>query len=281
MTTLLFSAGTYFFLNGRVKRPYSGTAYALQRGGCTAHCSFCSQSAVSTAPKDTLSRVKWYPLDLESVKAKLSSFPRFCLQTVYRPGFREEALNTLNEVNTKGKSLTTVPVEGLEEFAEVGVDYLGVGLDTTESMFDNVGKPFTFSKYMEFIEEGVRVFGKGKVFVHLVFGLGERKEEFLSLMERVYSLGAEVALFAFTPIPGTPAHGNPPPSLRDYREVQTVRHYLSRGLTLSSIVKEGELVMPSEESHHFTSGCPTCDRPFYNESPLDRELYNVPKVMRG
>ncbi len=279
MTTLLFSSGTFFFLKGKVNHTYSGTAYALQGGGCTAGCAFCTQSRFSSN-KDMLSRVKWYPMDLEDAKGRIGAFKRFCLQTVFRPGFREEALQVMSEVNTRGKSLTTVPVDGLEDFARAGVDYLGVGLDTTEEMFQRIGKPFPFSRYMEFIDEAVHVFGRRKVFVHLVFGLGERKEDFLSLMERIYSMGAEVALFAFTPVRGTPMQDRSSPPIQDYRMVQTVRYYLSRGYPLSSIIKDGRLLLPSKGYHFNTSGCPTCDRPFYNESPTDKELYNIPKVVR-
>ncbi|BBG22988.1 radical SAM protein [Sulfuracidifex tepidarius] len=279
MTTLLFSSGTFFFLKGKLSQSYSGTAYALQGGGCTAGCAFCAQSRFSSS-RDMLSRVKWYPMDLDEAKGRMGAFKRFCLQTVYRPGFREEALEVMKKVNTKGKSLTTVPVEGLEEFAEAGVDYIGVGLDTTEDMFTRISKPFPFSRYMEFIEEAVEVFGKRRVYVHLVFGLGEKSEDFLSLMERIYSMGAEVALFAFTPVKGTLMQDMSPPSIQDYRVVQTVRYYLSRGYPLSRIIKDGKLLLPSERYHFNTSGCPTCDRPFYNESPKDKELYNIPKVMR-
>ncbi|MUN29646.1 radical SAM protein [Sulfuracidifex metallicus] len=277
---LLFSSGTFFFITGKARK-YSNTAYALQDGGCQGKCAFCSQSTLSSAPKNFLSRVKWYSANLEDFSDIISSnFMRFCLQTVYKPNFDEEALEIMKTVKTRGKSITTVPVDELKRFLNVGVDYLGVGLDTTESMFPKVGKPFSFSTYMDFIREGVKIFGKGKVFVHLVFGLGESLDEFLNLMQEIYNIGAEVALFAFTPVKGTPMENNSPPSLHQYRLVQTVRYYLSRGIPLSKLMRNGELTLPSDSTHYLTSGCPTCDRPFYNESPTAPIPYNFSVVMK-
>ncbi|MCI2413650.1 MAG: radical SAM protein [Candidatus Aramenus sp.] len=258
---LLVSAGTFFFLKKGIK--YSDTAYALQAGGCKARCAFCTQSSVSRADKAYLSRVKWYPVKLEDVKDKLSSFKRFCLQTVLKDGFEEEALNILRQVNIR-KSVTIAPVDEryLWEMKEVGVDYLGVGMDTTRGNWEKVGKPYSFERYLEFVKRAVEVFGRGKVYVHLVFGLGEDKGEFVELMKELFSLGAEVALFAFTPVKGTPMEDHPRPSLEEYREVQRIRFALSTGAT------------PNEKAY-FTSGCPSCDRPFYNEDPREKP-YNVP-----
>ena len=258
---ILISAGTYYFIKKGIK--YSETAYALQIGGCKASCKFCTQSILSKADKTFLSRVKWYPVELDEVSHYLSKFTRFCLQTVIKDGFEEEALEILKRVNTKGKSITTTPVslESLIKFKEAGVDYLGVGLDTVKSLWDYVGKPYTFDEYMKFIKDGIKVFGKGHVYVHLIVGLGESDEELIGLMKNLYEIGAEVALFAFTPIKGTPFENLPPPPLERYRRIQMIRQQLAK---------------KDIKFYFLTSGCPSCDRPYYNESPTDKDLYNVP-----
>jgi len=114
---------------------------------------------------------------------------------------------------------------------------------------------------MKFIKDAVNVFGKGRVYVHLIVGLGESDEELIGLMRNLYEIGAEVALFAFTPVKGTPFENLPPPQLERYRRIQMIRQQLAK--------KDIRL-------YFLTSGCPSCDRPYYNESPTDKDLYNVP-----
>lgn len=258
---ILLSAGTFFFIKKGLK--YSNTAYALQTGGCEGKCAFCTQSSISKSDKTYLSRVKWYLVNVEEIADKLSYFKRFCLQTVIKKNFENEVIEIIKYIKIP-KSVTITPVsnEVLKNMRKLGVDYLGIGLDTVESLWDKIGKPYTFQTYIEFIRNAVEVFGKKKVYVHLVFGLGEKKEEFVSLMEKIYSLGAEVALFAFTPVKGTPMENSPRPSLQEYREIQKIRFKLSTNGN------------PNEKAY-ITSGCPNCDRPFYNEDPREK-MYNIP-----
>ncbi|BCS93997.1 radical SAM protein [Metallosphaera javensis (ex Sakai et al. 2022)] len=262
---VLLSAGTYYAIKKGIR--YSETAYALMKGGCTNQCRFCSQSLHNNADKNYLSRVKWYNVSLDEVKDMLSTFKRFCLQTVVKPGFQEETLKIVSEIKTR-KSVTTVPIstEHLKLLKEKGVDYLGVGMDTTEGNWENAGKPGKFSDYLDFVRRSLEVIGKGRVFVHLVYGLGENEEEFISLMKELYSMGAEVALFAFTPVKGTPMESRSSPRLEDYRRIQRIRFSLSHGFDGGNL-------------SYLTSGCPSCDRPFYNEDPRGK-LYNVPIMVR-
>ncbi|AWR98007.1 radical SAM protein [Acidianus sulfidivorans JP7] len=262
---VLLSAGTYYYIKKGIK--VSNTAYALQSGGCQGRCKFCSQSLYNNADKFYLSRVKWFPVEIEELRKffSSSSFSRFCLQTVIKRNFEEEAIDILSSVNTKGKSLTTVPISDdyLLKLKSIGVDYIGTGLDTVESLWEEIGKPFSFKEYIDFIKRSVSIFGSRHVYVHLIVGLGEKEEEIIKLMKEIYQLGAEVALFAFTPVKGTPLQNLSPPKLEYYRKIQKIRYELSKGE-----IKEEKLA-------YLTSGCPSCDRPYYNEDPL-KTLYNIP-----
>lgn len=261
---LLLSAGTYYYVIKGIK--ISDTAYALQYGGCKGTCKFCSQSSINMSDKSYLSRVKWYFVDFdENLANKLSNFSRFCLQTVIKDGFEEEVINILSKAKNKHKSVTITPIDVsyLYKFKELGVDYLGVGLDTVERLWETVGKPYTFGDYIEFIKKAVGIFGKGHVYAHLIVGLGETDEELISLMKLLKEIGSNVALFAFTPIKGTPFENLERPSLERYRYIQRVRYSIFDGKSLDS-----KLV-------YVTSGCPSCDRPYYNEDPRDK-LYNIP-----
>ncbi|ARM76834.1 radical SAM protein [Acidianus manzaensis] len=262
---VLLSAGTYYYIRKGIR--VSNTAYALQSGGCSGTCKFCSQSLSNRADKFYLSRVKWFPVNLDEEKEKFSSFSRFCLQTVIKKNFEDEAIEILEKVKTKGKSITTVPItdDYLIKLKEIGVDYLGTGLDTVERLWNEVGKPFTFKEYMDFVKRSVSIFGKRHVYVHLIVGLGEKEDEIINLMKEIYQIGAEVALFAFTPVKGTAFESLSPPKLEYYRKIQKIRYNLSN----DKEVKEDEKLA------YLTSGCPSCDRPYYNEDPL-KTLYNIP-----
>ena len=265
MVEVLLSAATYFYLKGKNK--LSETAYVLQTGGCRAKCKYCTQSSISLADKTMLSRVKWYPVILEEVVDELSKgFKRFCLQTVIKNGFEDEIVEILSIVKTPHKALTITPVSDkyLYEYKKLGVDYLGVGLDTVERLWSEMGKPYTFREYMDFISRAVEVFGKKHVYVHLVVGLGETDAELIDLMKKLYYMGAEVALFAFTPVKGTPLENHPPPPLERYRRLQKIRFMIAHGYS-------------GGEAAYITSGCPFCDRPYYNEEPR-KTLYNIPLV---
>ena len=259
---VLLSAGTYYYVKKGIK--ISETAYVLQYGGCEGKCKFCSQSLLNKADKTYLARVKWYPVELEEVVDSLASFSRFCLQTVIKKNFADEAVEILSLSKNKRKSVTITPVDNsyLYKFKKLNVDYLGVGLDTVERLWDYVGKPYTFSEYIRFIKDAVAVFGKGHVFVHLIVGLGETDEELIDLMKMLKDIGANVALFAFTPVKGTPFENLSKPSLERYRRIQEARYKIFEG-------KVSPLA-------YLTSGCPSCDRPYYNEDPREGKLYNIP-----
>ena len=124
---------------------------------------------------------------------------------------------------------------------------------------------------------------------HLIVGLGETEEEFVKTLQRCVDMGVYPALFAFTPIPGTLLSDNPPPPLASYRKLQLAHYLITKGMSryedmtfrnnrlvdfgisneqLKAVIWRGEPFM--------TSGCPGCNRPYYNERP-GGPLYNFPR----
>ena len=271
------------------------TLYTLQYSetGCEAACKFCAQSRLSETGKDYLSRVLWPAIFLDdlvrALRSKPRSFKRFCIQNVIKEKFKEELLyiaKKLTNANSETPlSVATTPVsrDYLLELKRAGTEMLGVGLDAASPhVFVESGKPYTWDAYWKFIRDAIEVYGRGKVTVHLVFGLGETEREFVETMAEVYRLGATVALFAFNPIPGTPFATRRPPPINRYRVIQAIRYLLDRGYELGEIAEfEGNSVKLREKAlkeissdAYLTSGCPGCNRPFYNESP--RRIYNFP-----
>jgi len=144
------------------------------------------------------------------------------------------------------------------------------------------------------LRDAVDVFGKGNASTHLIVGLGESEEELVRMIQECVDMGVLPALFAFTPIKGTAMEKHAQPKVESYRRVQLARYLIFKGLThfrnlcfagsgqildfgvtrdsLRSIVGVG---MP-----FLTSGCSSCNRPFYNEKPSG-PIYNYPRSLRG
>ena len=236
-----------------------------------------------------MSRVEWPQVQLEELAERLAEHPgpikRVCLQTVIKDGFEREALEILSRLRSSGVdmpaslALTPVQDEILLRAKELGVTHVGVGLDAaTPELVQRVGKPYSWEEYWDFTKRIVELFGPRRAFVHLIFGLGETEREFVEAMALAYELGADVALFAFTPIAGTPMGNRRQPRLEAYRRMQAARYLLSKGTKREEVIRlleRGELSPPPEAT--LTSGCPWCNRPYYNERPSG-PLYNYPSL---
>ncbi len=269
------------------------TAYLLQHGenGCFAYCGFCPQSRSSRGRRDYLSRILWPIVELDVVVDRLRArkvFRRICIQSIVKPWFHVELVEIAKALYPLGipVSISTniVPKSILVEYHRHS-DMLGIGLDAASPrVFREVLRPGTWESYWRFIREALEVYGKGNVYVHLIVGLGEEPRELLEVMEKVYSMGGSVSLFAFTPIRGTLLEDRRPPALKYYRLAQVVNYLLSRGYRLNEIiewskplpkVRRGPWLNENMLEALLTSGCPYCNRPYYNERP-GKVLYNYP-----
>jgi biotin synthase len=122
--------------------------------------------------------------------------------------------------------------------------------------------------------------------VHLIVGLGETEREMVERVQWARDLGLEVGLFAFTPVRGTHLADRPPPSLATYRRMQAARWLIVHDRTrIEDIAFDSRerLVclgapLPGDGEAFRTSGCPHCNRPFYNEQPSG-PLYNYPRPL--
>ena len=279
-------------------------------GRCKADCGFCSQARSSASKADLLSRVSWPKFPTENVLSALESSrkegstKRVCIQSLNYPGAFDEVLALIMEIFSRTHmpiSLSCQPVnrDQLRLLAESGLDRIGIPLDAaSEGIFDIVkgtqaGGPYVWGRHLETIEEAVRIFGKGRVSTHIIVGLGERDVDIVQILDRVVRLGVCPALFAFTPVKGTRMEGVERPALRRYRRIQLARYLLVN--SMASVVdmkfdKNGALMdlgIPREQvtqaiktgKPFMTSGCPDCDRPYYNEEPKG-PLYNFPRRLK-
>jgi len=183
--------------------------------------------------------------------------------------------------------------------AEAGADRIGIALDAaTETLFNevkgaNANGPYTWEKQFRQLHEALEVFGKGEVSTHLIIGLGETENEAVSLIQRCVDMNVLPALFAFTPVRGTALETKPQPPIETYRRMQLARYLIVNGyarsedmhfdsagcLTDYGVEKETLLRIVESGKPFLTSGCPDCNRPFYNEKPSG-PIYNYPRNLR-
>jgi biotin synthase-related radical SAM superfamily protein len=272
------------------------TAYLMLGGRCLMSCHFCAQARDSQASSLNLSRVTWPEYDLDLVVQRLAkaaeqgSLCRACLQVTVAAGAFAQSLATLQAVKAVSDlpfDLAILPrdLDQVRQLLNAGADHVGFGLDAAcERVFQQI-KGGSWERSLALIEGTAHAF-PGRAAVHLIVGLGETEHEMAERIQWAHDLGVVAGLFAFTPVRGTRLAHLPPPELAAYRRLQAARwlivHDLMRVEELA-FDERGQLVrmgasLPRHGQPFQTSGCPGCNRPFYNEQP-GGPLYNYPRPL--
>ena len=285
------------------------TAYLLTyvEGKCTANCGFCAQARSSKTRADMLSRVAWPALTTKKVLSELATsahrgeIRRVCIQALNYPTVLEDTLALVKEIKLRGTkapiSVSCQPLnkEEMKKLREAGVERIGISLDAaTKDIFCQVkgvsaDGPYDWNRQHDALLEAVEVFGKGKASTHLIVALGETEKEMIKTIQWCVDNSVYPALFAFTPIPGTALEHNSPPTINHYRRIQLARYLIvqgkarfekmgfnEKGNITNFGVSQAQLEDAIRSGTPFlTSGCPHCNRPYYNEKPSG-PLYNFP-----
>jgi biotin synthase len=306
----LGSAITIGLLSGKLDaKPTTAYIMTYREGKCTANCGFCPQARKSHSRADMLSRVSWPPFSMQNVVKALDEavksgwIKRVCVQALNYPEVFTH-LQAIVEAITRNVrvpvsvSCQPLNMENVKRLAKAGAERIGIPLDAaTEEIFDKVkglsaGGPYEMRRQLALLEEAVKVFGKGKVSTHLIVGLGETEKEMVYMIQKCVDMGVLPALFAFTPVAGTALENMNPPPIPQYRRIQLARHLIVHEIarcedmgfdwegritdfgvdkqTLKQVVESGA---PFQ-----TSGCPNCNRPYYNEKPSG-PIYNYPRPL--
>jgi len=285
------------------------TAYLMtyKEGKCTANCGFCPQARGSKSNIEQLSRVSWptFPtlnvLSGLGIMARQGKIKRVCIQALnYSIVFvhLEALVKEIKKQAAIPVSVSCQPLKAvnIELLAEAGVDRLGIALDAaTEALFDKVkgksaGGSYGWENQFSLLNQAIAVFGKGNVSTHLIVGLGETEKEAAQTIQKCVDMSVLPALFAFTPIRGTRLESNSPPPLESYRRVQISRFLMVKGLvryedmvfddegkiTSFGVASQRLKQIIADGTPFLTSGCPNCNRPFYNEKPSG-PIYNYPR----
>jgi len=285
------------------------TIYMLtyREGKCLANCGFCPQARDSKSRADTLSRVAWPAFSTNQVIKKTVSVARdgdvkrVCIQALNYPTVIEDVLELTKAIHSRSNlpvSVSCQPLNktDLEEMKNAGVDRISIALDAaTEELFDKIKggstlSPYTWTRQREALKEAVEVFGRSNVSTHLIAGLGETEKEMTSTIQWCTDSGVFPSLFAFTPILGTALEKKTQPDIGSYRRIQLARHLIVNSKTSVENVrfdKKGRIVdfgvaetqlkdIVLAGNPFRTSGCPDCNRPYYNERPSG-PLFNYPR----
>jgi biotin synthase-related radical SAM superfamily protein len=295
-------------LRGRLDaKPTTIYLLTYRDGKCSANCGFCPQSRTSKGRADMLSRVTWPLFPTRQVLSRIErigktdAIKRVCVQALNYPTVFDDILILVREIKSRVKvpisvSCQPLNLDKMKTLAEAGVDRISIALDAaTEEIFDKikgklVGGPYVWEKQREALREAVKVFGEGSVTTHLIVGLGETEEEMVQMIQWCVDLGIYPGLFAFTPIPGTLLENSSQPSLSRYRRVQIAHYLITHGKTrcenmtfdddgcLIDFGVSGEQLREVIDTGEpfVTSGCPGCNRPYYNEKPSG-PIYNYPR----
>jgi biotin synthase-related radical SAM superfamily protein len=256
-----------------------------------------------------LSRISWpvYPtkLVLDGLRGCVrdGSVKRVCIQALNYT----EVFNDVEAVVRTARSRARVPVsvscqppssKNIWQLVDAGAERIAIPLDAaTEEIFEKTKGsraegPYRWEKQFELLNEAVRIFGRGKVSTHLIVGLGETERAMVETIQRCVDINVLPALFAFTPVAGTVLQNKAQPPIRSYRRIQVARHLIVQGIARSedmSFDDSGQLVDFGAEKKvlsaviqtgvpFLTSGCPNCNRPYYNEKPSG-PIYNFPREL--
>jgi len=250
------------------------TLYFMLPGECRGNCLYCTHAS------GHLSRVEWPPFDMEEVikKVEESRAERICIQSPYGEGYAEmlaEVARKMRGSKPISVSISAISERELKMLKEAGVERVGVGLDcATPEIFAKWKKGVpSWEAYMKTLQDAKKIFGNATC--HLIIGLGESDKEAIELMMGMKEKGIDIALFALF------VKNDNRVELSRYRAIQLARYVIYHGggefcFDEEDNLKEIVLENVSEEAF-LTSGCPHCNRPFYNERVT--KIYNYPRPL--
>jgi biotin synthase-related radical SAM superfamily protein len=289
------------------------TLYLMIGEKCMYNCVYCPQARESKGSVEQLSRVVWPRVNWDDLKKSILTIPesvkRVCFQVVNSPGFYNNLIFFVDDLNKHIKenslrlsisvSVRLTDNDRLIRLFNAGVERVGLPLDVVSLKHFSKTRGGDFGKNFDFILGSARKF-PGRITTHLIVGMGETDMELYNTMKIFFDSGITVGLFSFTPVKGTKYEKTSSPPLSRYRKIQILRQLLSvranfeprfnengslEGINVSSkekfdeqeISNDKELVRKilNDPATFITSGCPDCNRPYYNESPAG-PIYNYP-----
>lgn len=274
------------------------TAHFLFGSGCVNDCAFCAQARSSHSGPHQLSRVTWPEFGWKEIEGPLSqaigagTFKRVCAQAVECPDGTGAVLRFVRRVRALSPEVdisacvTPYSVSRVTALLDAGASNIGLPIDAATPEAYRRVKKGSLDRAWEVLLRSSRKH-PGKVTTHLIVGLGETEQEMVGALVKARDNGIRVGLFSFTPVRGAAMQDWPQPDVSHYRRVQLAAFCLKRGGDAGGIEflhgKISGIQIPSDmrddvvKGRPFqTSGCPGCNRPYYNERP-GQTMMNFPR----
>jgi biotin synthase-related radical SAM superfamily protein len=278
------------FKKGKIAAPLT-TIYANIGDKCIFNCSFCARAKHANSGKGYISRILWEGNPTEEIlkRVKSSDAKRFCLQVVNYSDVINDIVDFINmynemEINIP-LSISYRPLvkKEIDILFETKKDLtLGIALDAANPTLYSLIRKGDMETQISYIEHAKKHYDN--VTTHIIVGLGESDKDIYSILKRMYSMGVNVGLFAFTPIRGTKMENNKPPEISRYRKVQILHYIVKNNLDVNPVFDENDNILNFDKPVNSiidsgeafrTTGCPNCNRPYYNEKPSG-VIYNYP-----
>jgi biotin synthase len=277
------------------------TAYLMAGEGCKKNCSFCAQATGSESNKDDLSRIRWQEFAMEDIVSSLiearknNDLKRTCIQVVDNKKVEEDLPEFIEKLTSEVNLPLCISkaVNSLDEIKSLllsGAAKVTISLDVVNpESYDRI-KAGKYEEKYDLLTKAAQAF-PGRISTHIIVGLGESEEEVVELLLKMKELKVGVGLFAFTPLPGTKLSNHSRPEIGKYRRIQIANYLIfNHKFTLGDFdFQAGEINRVNIENEDLiglldsgdafkTTGCPDCNRPYYNEKP-GGTIYNYPRAL--
>jgi len=267
------------------------TAYLMTPGKCFFDCAYCSRAKTSP-DSDRLSRVVWPGWHETRVFKSLVNahrqgrLKRACIQVVNNENSFDDTVRYVEKIKRYSSIPTSVSIrtknmEFVKRLFDTGADRVCLPIDLVDEKLYQEYRLGSLKETLGFIELAAKEY-PGKISTHIIIGLGESERQVVSLLKKFHDLNVTVGLFAFTPVKGTRLENRKQPPLSKYRRMQIALYLIRNGIKQDfEYNSEGEIVrfdIPKEKlkgTVFQTTGCPDCNRPYYNETP-GGTIYNYP-----
>ncbi|MCG8642249.1 MAG: radical SAM protein [Desulfobacterales bacterium] len=301
--TLGFKKGLFH----RDARLYCINLLLNYNSGCAARCAYCGLSNKRDGAYEEKSfiRVTWpnYPLSdiIERISTRREKVKRICISMITN----KRCISDTREICAKLRKSFDIPVsllvsptiitrDDLVAFKAAGADKIGVAVDlATPELFEKfrgkgVNGPHKWDRYLECLEDALKIFGHRNSGTHLVTGMGETEKEMVDIIQKVQDMGGWTHLFSYFPEGEAHQMGDHPmPDMDHYRRIQLARYLIDENISHARqfsyddndrIVDFGirtqrlDAVIDSGEPFR-TSGCEgydgevACNRPYANSRP--------------
>jgi lipoyl synthase len=282
--------------------------------GCMANCAYCglARKRAGSYIKKSFIMVEWPLFPMDAVIKAINEAPdyvkRTCISMITNGKCKRDTFTMTERLKTETTipisiliSPTILKVEDLRTFKEKGADMIGVAIDlATPELFDmyrgkGVSGPHTWDRYWQTARDGIEIFGKRNVGIHLMVGMGETEKQMVSIMDRLWNLGAVTHLFSFFAEPGSKLSDKKQPPWPTYLRIQLARYLLEEeSVSFSDMGFDGDghiidFGLPKDELltiinrgvPFMTGGCVddkgevACNRPFGNCLPGEKQ-WNYP-----